>query len=129
MATSNPKLEARMANISTATAYFPGELAYAGTNAIHTAKKINMLKVINFASLKLSGRFLARKANRKLTAANSPMYPSSIEKPATEPIAHSYTILERVYWLFLYGVGEAVDSQTAHITTWRAVRTRTVHLC
>jgi len=89
MAISNPKLEAKMANISTATAYFPGELTYAGTNAIHTAQKINMLKVMNFASLKLSGRFLARKANRKLTAANSPMYPSRREKPATEPIAHS----------------------------------------
>ncbi len=129
MATSNPKLEAKMANISTATTYFPGELTYAGTNAIQTAQKINMLNVMNFASLKLSGRFLARKANRKLAVANSPMYPSSIEKTAIEPIAHSYTIIERVYWLFFCGVGEAVDSQTAHITTWSAVKTRTVHLC
>ncbi len=73
MATSTPKLEARMVNISTATAYFPGELTYTGTNAIYTAQKINMLKVMNFASLKLSGRFLARKANRKLTAAKRPI--------------------------------------------------------
>ncbi len=79
MATSNPKLEAKMAKISTATAYFPGELTYAGTNAIHTAQKISILNVMNLASLKLSGRFLARKANRKLTAARRPMYPRSIE--------------------------------------------------
>ncbi|KAL7870357.1 hypothetical protein SRHO_G00078540 [Serrasalmus rhombeus] len=43
--TRRPKLEARMAKTSTATLYFPGELMYAGTNAIHTAQKISMLKV------------------------------------------------------------------------------------
>ncbi|CAB1435084.1 unnamed protein product [Pleuronectes platessa] len=43
----SPKLEARMANISTATVNFPGELLYAGMNVIQTAQKINMLKAIN----------------------------------------------------------------------------------
>ncbi len=55
-----------MAKISTATAYFPGELTYAGTKVIHTAQKINMLKVMNFASLKLSGRFLLERLTESL---------------------------------------------------------------
>ena len=70
---SKPKLEDRMANISTATENFPGELTYAGINVIQTAQNISMLKVISLASLKLSGSFLARKASIKHKRARSPI--------------------------------------------------------
>lgn len=73
MAISSPKLDAKIAKTSTATEYFPGELTYAGTKVSHTAQNINMLKVMNLASLKVSGRFLAKKASRKLIAASRPM--------------------------------------------------------
>ncbi len=53
MATSNPKLEARMVNISTATAYFPGELTYTGTNAIYTAQKIQHAKSDELCFIKI----------------------------------------------------------------------------
>lgn len=81
-----------MAKISTATVYFPGELTYAGTNAIHTAQKISMLKVINLASLKLSGSLRAKKASTKQTAASRPMYPSTREKASGEPTSHNRII-------------------------------------
>ena len=68
-----PKLDAKMANTSTTSAYFPGELIYAGMKAIHTEQKISMLKVINLASLKLSGRFLDRNAKRRLSRASKPI--------------------------------------------------------
>ncbi len=44
-----------MANISTATVNFSGELTYAGINVIHTAQNMSILNVMNLASLKLSG--------------------------------------------------------------------------
>ena len=47
---SSPKLEARIANISTATLNLPGELTYAGRKVIYTAQNISMLKVINLAT-------------------------------------------------------------------------------
>ncbi len=49
------QLEAKIANISTATVNFPGELTQAGINVIHTAQNMNILNVMNLASLKLSG--------------------------------------------------------------------------
>ena len=66
-----------MANISTATVYLPGELTYAGMNAIHTAQNTSMLKVINLASLKLSGNFLAKKAKTRHIPDKRPMYPNT----------------------------------------------------
>ena len=90
---SSPKLEARIANISTATLNFPGELTYAGIKVIQTAQNISMLKVMNLASLKLLGSFLARKASRKHNTAKSPMYPNTAQKPTAEPRLHSKMIL------------------------------------
>ncbi len=54
-----------MANISTATVNFSGELTYAGINVIHTAQNMSILNVMNLASLKLSGSARARKARMK----------------------------------------------------------------
>ena len=90
---SSPKLEARIANISTATLNFPGELTYAGIKVIQTAQNINMLKVMNLASLKLSGSFRARKARIEHSAARSPMYPNTAQNPMGEPKPHSSIIL------------------------------------
>lgn len=64
-----------MENISTATMTFPLELWYTGRKVIQTLQNISMLKVKNLASLKVSGRFLARKAKMKLTRAKEPMNP------------------------------------------------------
>ena len=68
-----PKLEARIANISTATVNFPGELTYAGMKVIHTAQNMSMLNVMNLASLKLSGSLRARKARMKHRRARNPI--------------------------------------------------------
>lgn len=73
MQKSKPKVEARMANISTATVYFPGLLLYAGMNEIQTAKKINILNVINLASLNVSGSFRPKKAKMKQTQERRPI--------------------------------------------------------
>lgn len=81
-----------MANISTATVNFPGELTYAGMKVIHTAQNINMLNVIYLASLKLSGNFLAKKANIKHSTARNPIYPRTAQKPTDDPRAHSKII-------------------------------------
>ncbi|KAF7234952.1 hypothetical protein EYD10_18178, partial [Varanus komodoensis] len=45
---------------------------YAGTKDNQTLQNINMLKVMNLASLKVLGNFLAKKATMKLTMASSP---------------------------------------------------------
>lgn len=70
---SNPKLEAKMANISTATVNFPGELTCAGMNESHTAQNMIMLKVMSLASLKVSGSLRPRKARRRQREASRPM--------------------------------------------------------
>lgn len=62
-----------MANISTATVYFPGELLYAGIKEIHTAKNMSILKVMSLASLNVSGSFLPRKARAKHIQESSPI--------------------------------------------------------
>ena len=93
MQKSNPKLEARIANISTATVNFPGELTYAGINVTQTALNISMLKVMNLASLKLSGSFRAKKAQIKHNTARSPIYPNTPQNPKGEPKSHSRIIL------------------------------------
>lgn len=76
MQPSKPALEAKMEKISTATIYFPLVLRYVGTKDSQTLQKTSMLKVMNLASLKLSGNFRAKKATMKLTAARKPMYPN-----------------------------------------------------
>lgn len=73
MQMSKPKVEARMANISTATVYFPGVLLYAGINEIQTAKNISILNVINLASLNVSGSFRPKKARMKQRQERRPM--------------------------------------------------------
>lgn len=88
----SPKLEAKMAKIWTATVYFPGVLTYTGIKVIHTAKNINMLNVMNFASLKLSGNFRARKAITRHMQARTPMYPRTHQKPTSDPVTHSMMI-------------------------------------
>jgi len=77
MLINKPNAEDKIANISTATVNFPGELTYAGIKVIQTAQNISMLNVIHLASLKLSGNFLARNARSKHTIARIPMYPST----------------------------------------------------
>ena len=126
---SSPKLEDRIANISTATLNFPGELTYAGMKVIHTAQNISMLKVINLASLKLSGSFRARKARMKHKMASSPMYPSTDQKPKAEPKAHSKIILSLKSLRFLKGKGGEIVNQRIHIITCIRVKPRTVSLC
>lgn len=69
---SSPKPEDRIANISTATLNFSVELTLAGIKVTHTAQKISMLKVMNIASLKLSGSFRARNARMKQSPQLSP---------------------------------------------------------
>lgn len=84
-----PKLEAKIAKMWTATVYFPAVLTYTGIKVIHTAKNISMLKVMNFASLNLSGNFRAKKAIKKHMHARMPMYPRTHQKPTSEPVSHS----------------------------------------
>ena len=126
---SSPKLEARIANISTATLNFPGELTYAGIKVIHTAQNISMLKVINLASLKLSGSFRARKARMKHNMARSPMYPSTAQKPTAEPRAHSKMILFLNILKFLKGKGGEIVNQRIHMITCTRVKPRTLSFC
>ncbi|XP_063085193.1 vomeronasal type-2 receptor 116-like, partial [Cavia porcellus] len=57
-----------MEKTSMATITFPFLLWYMGRKVTHTLQKTNMLKVRNLASLKMSGRFLARKAGLGSTA-------------------------------------------------------------
>lgn len=72
---SNTALEAKMEKISTATMTFPLVLLYTRRKVIQTPQNTNMLNVRNLASLKVSGRLLARKAKVKLERAKEPKYP------------------------------------------------------
>ena len=69
---SKIELDTKMETISTATMVLPLELRSVGTKEIHTLQKTSMLNVIVFASLKLSGSLLARKAISKLRLARKP---------------------------------------------------------
>lgn len=93
MQRNSPKADARMAKTCTATMYLPCVLTYTGINVIHTAKKISMLNVINLASLKLSGSFLAKKASKKHMHASRPMYPNTHQNPVSDPTLHSTIIV------------------------------------
>lgn len=113
----SPKLEARMANISTATVNLPGELTYAGIKVTQTAQNISMLNVISLASLKLSGSFRARTASTKQKTASRPMYPSTAQNPIVEPSAHSRMIFSLYVVRFFIGKGGLRTNQRVHITT------------
>lgn len=68
-----------MENVSKGTMAFPLVLRYLGMKEIHTLQKTSMLNVITFASLKLSGSCLARKAIVKLRRARKPSNPDTVE--------------------------------------------------
>ena len=106
-----------MANISTATVNFPGELTYAGIKVIQTAQNISMLKVMSLASLKLSGSLRARTANTKQKTASRPMYPSTAQNPIAEPNAHSRMILSLYVVRFFIGKGGLTTNQIVQIKT------------
>ena len=118
-----------MAKVSTASAYFPGELTYAGMNDTHTAQKISMLKVMNLASLKLPGSLRARKAKTKHRQARRLMYPRTHQNARLEPTLHSRMILELWYWEFLEGKGGASVSQAVQMITWTRVQLKMMTLC
>ena len=50
-----------------------------------TLQNTSILKARNLVSLKVSGRFLARKAREKVPRAKEPNYPRTQWKPVTEP--------------------------------------------
>lgn len=73
-----------------------------------------MLKVIYWASLKLSGSLLARKATRKLMKAKRLRYPNMAQKAMTEPSLHSKLINLNWYLVLSSGNGGASDCQEIH---------------
>ena len=70
---SNPVLEARMEKVSTTTMALPLVLWYVERKETHTLQNTSKLNVMNLASLKVSGRLLARKATVKLPRERKPM--------------------------------------------------------
>lgn len=75
MQPSNPALEAKMEKISTASMTLPLVLWWMGRKVTQTLQNTSMLDVKNLASLKVSGRFQARKAKEELSRAKEPRYP------------------------------------------------------
>lgn len=96
---------------------------------IQTAQNISMLKVINFASLKLSGSFRAKNAIAKHDIARNPIYPRTAQNPTAVPVSHSKMILSLYSSKFLKGKGGFIVNQSMHIKTCIKVKTRTVSLC
>ena len=60
---------------STATMTLPLVLWQMGRKVTQTLRSTSMLKVGNLASLKVSGRFLSRKAKEKVPRAKEPGWP------------------------------------------------------
>lgn len=118
-----------MAKDSTASAQIPGELIQAGMKASQTAQKIKMLNVMNLASLKLPGSLRARNASTKQRHAWRPMYPRTHQNARLDPTLHSSIILERSYFVFRDGQGEASMSQAAQIITCTIVQLKIITLC
>ena len=75
MQPNSPKIEAKMERLSTATMSLPLVQWQAGRKMSQTVQIISMQNVRNLASLKLSGRFQARKATVKLPRAKDHRYP------------------------------------------------------
>ena len=85
---SNPALEAKMQKTSTTTVTFPLEQLYTGRNAIQTLQNTSMLDVSHLASLKVSGRLLARKVRVKLKRVKETQYPKERYNIMAEPLLH-----------------------------------------
>ena len=88
-----------------------------GRKVTQTLRSTSMLKVRNLASLKVSGRFLARKAQEKVPRAKEPGWPRTQEKAVTEPLLHMMRSSLGSECVHLKGGGE-VPSQTPQIITW-----------
>ena len=88
-----------------------------------------MLKVMNLASLKLSGSFRAKKARRKHNIAKRPIYPNTAQKPIAEPRAHSRMIFSLKCVKFLKGKGGEIVNHRIQIRTCIIVKARTLSLC
>ena len=73
MQPSKLALELKMEKTSTATIDLPLVLWYVGRKETQTLQNTSMLKVMNLVSLKVSGRFLAKKATMKLPRAKNAM--------------------------------------------------------
>ena len=75
MQPNSPTLEGKMERLSTATMTLPLVQWQAGRKVSQTLQNTSMLNVRNLASLKVSGRFQARKATVKLPRAKDHRYP------------------------------------------------------
>ena len=71
----SPALEASMEQISAAATTLPSVLWQTGRTVTQTLQDSSMLKVRNSASLKVSGRFPARRARENVPRAKEPRYP------------------------------------------------------
>ena len=71
----SPALETKMEMISMATMTLPLVLWQIGRKVTQTLQNTSILKARNLVSLKVSGRFLARKAREKVPRAKEPKYP------------------------------------------------------
>ena len=86
-------------------------------NAIHTAQKMSILKVMSLASLKLSGSFLARNAKRRQKQARRPIYPRTKANAMREPSSHRRITTELSRGISRRGVGGATASHTVQMIT------------
>lgn len=75
MKPSYPALEAKMEKVSTATTTLPLVLWWTGRKVTQTLQNSSVLDVRHLASLKVSGRFRARKAKERLPRPTEPRYP------------------------------------------------------
>jgi len=98
-------------------------------NVIHTAKNISMLNVINLASLKLSGSFLAKNANKKHKEASRPIYPNTHQKPISDPTAHSTIIVALINLVLYAATGGLVVNHIMQISACTKVHKITLDLC
>ena len=113
----SPALEVKMEKVSTATMTLPLVLWQMGRKVTQTLRSTSMLKVRNLASLKVSGRFLARKAKEKVPRAKEPGWPRTQEKAVTKPLLHmmrSFSGSECVH-LKERGRGSQPDSTDHHL--------------
>ncbi|CAH2272587.1 extracellular calcium-sensing receptor-like [Pelobates cultripes] len=80
-----------------------------------------MLKVMNLASLKLSGSLLAKKATMKLMVARKLRYPNMHQKAVREPSLHSTMIIPGWAWMLSVGNGGANEIHVIHKTNCKEV--------
>lgn len=96
---------------------------------IHTAKNMSMLNVINLASLKLSGNFLAKNAIKKHKQARRPTYPSTHQNPISDPTEHSTIIVSLMNLLLYEARGGLVVNHMMQISACTHVHRITLDLC